>query len=161
MVNRYGPKDDHCGTPWWRGTDLKDWPSTLTYWYLSDRYDWNHFSVFLFIPIWLDMKCLAWRSKLNKPFHYQTTRSHSCYWHVQTIWYNQKKVSIWCSERRSRWNQINMIRYKSKMECTCQCESCAPRLTQGILMETSFVCQNTPSDTIFHCQSPPPSNKMI
>ncbi len=31
MLNRYGPKDDPCGTPWLRGTDRFDWPSTLTY----------------------------------------------------------------------------------------------------------------------------------
>ncbi len=46
MLNRYGPKDDPCGTSWLRGTDLEDWPSTLTYSYLSDRYDWSHVSAF-------------------------------------------------------------------------------------------------------------------
>ncbi len=31
MLNRYGPKDNPCGTPWLTDTDLEDWPSTLTY----------------------------------------------------------------------------------------------------------------------------------
>ncbi len=83
MLNIYGPKAYPCGTLWLRGTDLEDLPSTLTYWYLSDRYDWNHFSAFPFIPIWLDnLRSMVWSTVLKAAYKSSSTNKTTFCWSI-------------------------------------------------------------------------------